>query len=385
MKDKEKKEKKRRAKAVKAPAFRLSAKRIFLTYSQTHPDLEIRDVIDAMKGKEELPPFQYIVAKEKHEDGGSHFHVLLVAKKKFDIRKANVLDFKFKDKLEHGNYARVRNLERAVEYACKDQAYETDMENVFEGKLASLKDILIKQVLLKGRAQALLEFFNDFPKASLGSVTLTSANRHFIELAGLEAARNADLTATPFKLSDFAIPPVLQAWMERPTRTLLLAGESGCGKTSFAMAFCKERKLKTLVVNEVQDLRRLEPHHEAIIFDDANIESLTETQLLSLISTEANKTLRVLYGTVIKKAGLTQVVLLNFESLEKVRRTLIQERFARRITYVVAPTPFVMNLSIQVNNYFGADRDEEAENMKRSLSLLKDGRTGDPSESNGSR
>jgi len=81
-----------------------------------------------------------------------------------------------------------------------------------------------------------------------------------------------------------------------------VVGDSGLGKTQFCKAFVKEKGLKTLIVNHKEDFRRLNSTYDAIIIDDANIHEFEETQLLSLIDNETDKTLRVLYNSVVKKA-----------------------------------------------------------------------------------
>ncbi len=90
-----------------------------------------------------------------------------------------------------------------------------------------------------------------------------------------------------------------------------IVGKSGIGKTQFCKAFAKEKKLKTLLVNHKEDLRRLDSSYDAIIIDDANLQQFEETQLLSLIDNQTQKTLRVLYDTVYKTAGIIQMIAMN--------------------------------------------------------------------------
>lgn len=47
----------------------------------------------------------YVIPKERrHADQGVHFRLLLIARKKFDIRTPNLLDLEYKEKVYHGRY-----------------------------------------------------------------------------------------------------------------------------------------------------------------------------------------------------------------------------------------------------------------------------------------
>jgi hypothetical protein len=95
--------------------FRISSKRIFLTYPQFN---STKDDI-----KEQLfqiltnyIPFKYCISHELHKDGNSHFHVFLESSKKFSIRNANlVLKLKTADgTFKSGDYRPVKNNVSAV-------------------------------------------------------------------------------------------------------------------------------------------------------------------------------------------------------------------------------------------------------------------------------
>ena len=66
--------------------FRISAKRIILTYSQAHSEMSTEDVLEQLKNKPSLGQFNYLIAREVDEDGGLHFHVVLINFTKFSIQ-----------------------------------------------------------------------------------------------------------------------------------------------------------------------------------------------------------------------------------------------------------------------------------------------------------
>lgn len=89
---------------------RISAKRIFLTYPQiddmprSHALAELKKVI---------PYIGYVICKERHANGGFHFHILFVTPKKFSIRHRSTFDIPYKGRIYSGQYKAVRNLHRS--------------------------------------------------------------------------------------------------------------------------------------------------------------------------------------------------------------------------------------------------------------------------------
>ncbi len=57
--------------------FRISAKKMFLTYSQVHPEMTHDTVLECLK--KEFNNFNYVLAKEDHkeEGGGVHLHAII--------------------------------------------------------------------------------------------------------------------------------------------------------------------------------------------------------------------------------------------------------------------------------------------------------------------
>jgi hypothetical protein len=64
--------------------FRLAAKKLELTYPQVLPDMTHLDVIASLS--KVIDYDNYLISKETHKSGGVHFHVVLTARTKFDIK-----------------------------------------------------------------------------------------------------------------------------------------------------------------------------------------------------------------------------------------------------------------------------------------------------------
>jgi len=352
----------------KTKSFRIHAKKLYLTYSQVHPSADQQAILQILKQKPELPFFNYVIAKEHHQDGGIHFHVLLLFNKQIDIKNQNALDIQFLEQTYHGNYQAARSTERVVEYVCKHGDYITSLENLVEGKLLSMKELLIKDVKDLGLSPALIKHTENLPEKALANVSLVSAKNHFQALQQLKDLEKADHVDTPFQLKDFLLTQDLKQWVDKPDKTLVLVGDSGVGKTAFCKAFVKEKRLKTLRVNHKQDFRRLDASYDAILIDDAGICGLSDTELLALVDNQEGKTIRVLYNSVLKKENLVQMLVMNNPEYQRIYSQLIQDRFARRVTFQQVKEPFInnLNVNIQINNiHFNEIKGQEEEQLKQ--------------------
>lgn len=329
--------------------FRICAKKLYLTYSQVNKDMTSNDVIQQLKSKDSLPDFDYLVSRELHQDGGVHYHVLLAAEKKFDIKNANILDIQFLDENFHGNYKPVKHLAKVIAYICKQSDYVTSFENIIDGKLVTLKQTLMRSADAEGISKTLLDFCSSHTDKAFNSLGLINAQKFLEKKSFLEQEMQDEKVETPFRTTDFIMPPKLQDWVDNPVKTLVLTGPSGVGKTQFVLAFCKDKGLKPLFANNKQGLTRLKPQHNAIVLDDFDFGSFNEAELLAFTSTDVVKNLRVLYKEVRKKANLVQIIALNLKELRALG-LLVQKRFSRRIDFVNLVTPFINpNVTINVN------------------------------------
>lgn len=338
------------AKTTNEKSFRISAKRILLTYSQVSTEFSTNNVLEQLQSK--LGRFSYIISKEAHSDGGTHFHVLLIHRRKFNVKNPYLLDLEINGKVAHGNYKPVNNLEYTVHYVCKDKQYITNLENLQDGQLLTAKEFIYQQVQLKGLDKALLEYSQTHKEKALAGVSLSGLKKHFTDIKKFELSTKIDYIDTPFTLKDFNIDTPLQEWIKNPNKTLILAGKTGIGKTEFLKAVAKECFSKTLMVTHKEDLRRLDDTYDSIIIDDVNIAEFEDTQLLSLLDNQANKTLRVLYDTVFKKKNLGQMIAMNKKELVKLFPRLREERMLRRVFFHHVERPFLVKGDIYINNQF---------------------------------
>ncbi len=118
-----------------------------LTYSQT--DLDLTNDVVLEKLRSVLPIQEYTIGKEPHKNGSIHFHAVLKAIKKFDIRSPSRWDITFNGKTYHGHYKPVINWTGCIEYAAKKGDYISNISNREDGKFLKFEEALA--IMSKGR------------------------------------------------------------------------------------------------------------------------------------------------------------------------------------------------------------------------------------------
>lgn len=85
-------------------------------------------------------------------------------------------------------------------------------------------------------------------------------------------------------------------------KTLVIVGEAGIGKTTWA----KQTMPKPLLfVSHLEDLRKFKPgFHQSILFDDVSITHLPITSQIHLVDQENPRSIHVRYGTIRMPAGV---------------------------------------------------------------------------------
>jgi hypothetical protein len=96
--------------------FRLQCRNFFLTYPQCHvPRYDMRQHINST-----LKDAEYIhVAREFHEDGEPHLHVLVMCQKKKDITNQAFFDFTYDGLFFHPNMQAARDVDDVLTYISK--------------------------------------------------------------------------------------------------------------------------------------------------------------------------------------------------------------------------------------------------------------------------
>lgn len=99
--------------------FRLNAKRILLTYPQVDPSLQKEEVLRRLQEKSfgNARLESAIVARELHQDGTPHLHIVTCWTDKLNLASSKCFDFVTS---KHGDYQGIKSWNSAVKYVLKE-------------------------------------------------------------------------------------------------------------------------------------------------------------------------------------------------------------------------------------------------------------------------
>jgi len=94
-----------------------------------------------------------------------------------------------------------------------------------------------------------------------------------------------------------------------PNITLLIVGESGIGKTTWAKQTIPK---PCLFVSHIDDLRKFKPnYHVSILFDDVSIMHMPDTAQIHILDQENPRSIHCRYGTARIPANVTKIFTCN--------------------------------------------------------------------------
>lgn len=200
------------------PAFRLQAKKLFLTYPQCSLDKQV--ALDQLK--EKLPTWAYIVVcSELHQDGSPHLHAFVECNTKVRLNGANCLDILG----HHGKYEGAESRDHSIRYVKKDGDF------IEEGEIPQGKESKWTKL---GTVTSAKEF--------MATALEISPRDYYLNMERLQYAANHIFKPTlPPYVPDHvfeSIPPAVQQWLDqidtvRP-KSLILWGPTRTGKTELA-------------------------------------------------------------------------------------------------------------------------------------------------------
>jgi hypothetical protein len=150
----------------KPRGFRIYAKKFFLTYSQVPEEMTPELVIDRLREKIEFT--DYVVGEERHEDGGKHFHVVLITQTRRDVRSHALFNIEFESQTYRCNCQKVNSLPSSVRYVCKENKYITNIGNLYEGALLPPHQLLREMAAKEGPGEGAAVLRRGVPEPSGG-------------------------------------------------------------------------------------------------------------------------------------------------------------------------------------------------------------------------
>jgi len=309
-------------KKKKEKRFRLRSKKFFLTYPQLDSEiqnLEEKAVVQFEKiFVKERREFEYLIAKEFHEDGNPHLHVYLSFSFPEGIYSASKLDLEIDGKIYHGNYQVVKSFHSTIQYIIKaSESLENVITNIelpiFNNKyFTNIHEHLYEVLMASGIDEAINILYKIYPKQAIqrGSTILNN-----LALADdFHTAQNRSNSEIVYSLNDFTgIPEKLNEWLEKkPKQTLLLHGPSGTGKTQLAKTLLQSLNIKYVLVREIEGLKKFSAGlHRGIIFDDMDVSSRSREELIHMFDIEQDSDIRILYGTKVIPAYTVKIFTTN--------------------------------------------------------------------------
>lgn len=272
--------------------FRLSCKHLFITYSQAE-DLTKEIIRDFIKQKFGLRICSYIIAEERHEDGGKHFHILVSAHTKFNIRDARILDI--------GEYHPSMEAARGAKYVEKYLRKEDN--SPMEFGLETDRWITLAE---DGKTRESLDLFKTMHPLQY-TIHLESIRRN-ITYMGYKPQK------APYKLSSFRDKGDIERW--DTGKCLIISGDSGIGKTKLAMALAEDMGEEFCFVRHQDGFKNFEPG-QVIIFDDFDFRTKTREETLHMIDTEDETQINVKHSMIRIPPGTMRIITTNFRLMEE--------------------------------------------------------------------
>ena len=358
---------------------RLYAKRFYLTYSQVPDGLTPEILLLKLQSKTDFS--QYVIGEESHEDGGKHFHVVLLSRKRKDICLKTTFNIEFEGAEYHSNCQRVTNLNLCVKYVCKGKKVTTNIEDLEDGVILSVTNKIVKMSDEAGVSKAMLHYMTRYPDRAFSgrsAITLERSLKRREELKRADLTSTKNALSTPFSLKDFDLPPRLLKWIEKGCQpTLMLVGPAGCGKTQFVKALASEMDWNMLMVSHKEALKLLTDDHTAIFYDDMSFKDIDEYTLLDLLESNDGKHIRILNKIIPKKKGLVQVIAMNRDVSVQLDMYLRRKEYSRRCKIVEVPHDFIRtvnvtnNIQINVHNNIYNNPENIRENENSFISFCK--------------
>jgi len=357
--------------------FRLRGKKLFLTYSQLNLNFlnDAKKLILEQLEKKVPKIIQYIIAEEKHKDGGIHYHIYLEFNTRAELYGANCLDLDFDGIKYHGKYETIRKKDSAIRYIIKDKNFIAEPElNVIDGELyldfkeyltklhekagiTEIKNYLIKNpILMTKGGSTLLKQLQEVDKLKFDKLIEKYEEKSIIPI------------------ENFNIPNELLEWFQTGcVETLIINGLSGMGKTELIKSFLQSQNIKFLLIRNIHGLKDYEPQiHKAVIFDDIFFEKeLSSEEHIGISDTANPSNVRILRDSIRIMQNTLRIFttnnVLNLLKNQNDNKAVLSRYFILNINNSLFKNNIEVDINIKIRN-----KERENKVYNHNLKILKE-------------
>lgn len=260
----------------------MDAVHFFLTYPQS--DIPFETVYHHLQS---IKPVVWArVAHESHEDGSPHVHVAV----RFGKRHKTSADRREFDILgRHPNVQVCRKVKDVLEYVSKGGNFQDF------GLVPSSQPVFKQlQELAKRGVRA------EFDECAMENrVSFMWANHIWTtETASTNTIREAGQGIECLQLQGLPVSDL----------SMVIIGPTGCGKSTWAKRVCEK---PALWVNHLDDLKKWNPEHKSIIFDDMDFKHLPRTTQIYIADQENVRTIHCRNTNATLPPGLQKIFTCN--------------------------------------------------------------------------
>lgn len=368
--------------------FRLRGKKLYLTYAQLDKNVEFikEDALNQLKDKLKSIK-EYIIAEEKHQDGGIHIHCFFELNIRIDISGADYFDLIFNGKVYHGNYQIGKKKAAIIDYVVKECNYITNMHlPVKDGKVLKPEEHLFYVCQEEGLNKAEESLYEYYPllAAKKGSTILKNLTR--LSSFTLEKKSESNNLERVFKIEDFDQLPVetlneivgfiKDGLLNGFHITMVLYGPPGTGKTQLGRTIFNLMDIPYIEISDKEDFKKLDlSKHRGLLVDDLDFRVLERGIKLNILDSRAAKTIPYKYGAATTEAYIPRIITTN--DLEGVYGGLPELKRRTKAIYIPHQISSQFNLHINVqnnyqqNNYYGDNLGVSKDKLDEILNRLK--------------
>jgi len=243
-------------------------------------------------------PWRYlVVAREKHEDGSPHYHAGICLETRWNLRDNRVFDIGG----VHANIQAARDVTKWITYVKKDNDFvefgECPTNKSNKDRLESSELIAMAKELQLADFLAYCSVHKYTYGKDIWQMVHEDTSMTLVDGQQFEGEIKKEFELLMSNVS----------WNNN--LTLLLVGDSGIGKTTWAKRIIPK---PALMVTHIDDLRKFKAgYHKSILFDDVSIHHMPETAQIHLVDYDNPRSIHCRYGTARIPAGIVKIITCN--------------------------------------------------------------------------